>query len=73
MLSKRQKAAAKQKASQRQHALDATRMLWTRKPQTQVKSNRKHEERRSWCRKAKDDGAFYFSRCSVDSKHCLKA
>ncbi|OXM13739.1 hypothetical protein [Paenibacillus herberti] len=54
----RKKASAKSKASQQQHELDSTRLIWMRKPQTQIKPNHKQEERRSWCRKAKDDGAF---------------
>ncbi|WP_152397998.1 hypothetical protein [Paenibacillus cellulositrophicus] len=34
------------------------RKSWSRKPMTQVVSNKKAEQRRSWCRKGTDDGAF---------------
>ncbi|MBB3128105.1 hypothetical protein FHS19_002759 [Paenibacillus rhizosphaerae] len=34
------------------------RKSWSRKPMTQVISNKKAEQRRSWCRKGTDDGAF---------------
>ncbi|PLT44844.1 hypothetical protein B8V81_3275 [Paenibacillus pasadenensis] len=54
----RKKASAKQGASPRQHELDSTRKLWPRKPQTQVGPSRKQQERRTWCRKGRDDGAF---------------
>jgi len=42
----------------------AGRNQWTRKPQTQVTSNRKAEQRRMWCRKGHDDGAVFMSACS---------
>lgn len=30
---------------------------WSRKPMTQIVSNKKAEQRRAWCRKGTDDGA----------------
>ncbi|MEI0737553.1 hypothetical protein VQ056_14250 [Paenibacillus sp. JTLBN-2024] len=36
------------------------RVTWSRKPMTQVVMNKKAEQRRTWCRKGTDDGAFLF-------------
>jgi hypothetical protein len=44
-----------------QHRLDISRQQWTRKPQTQVVTNKKAEQRRTMCRKKGiTDGAVYF-------------
>ncbi len=37
------------------------RLQWHRKPQTQVVSNKKAENRRIYCRKGREDGGFDFS------------
>ncbi|WP_339324961.1 hypothetical protein [Paenibacillus sp. FSL W8-0194] len=36
------------------------RVTWSRKPMTQVVMNKKAKQRRTWCRKGTDDGAFLF-------------
>ncbi|MFU1793074.1 hypothetical protein ACM1RC_04325 [Paenibacillus azoreducens] len=36
------------------------RITWSRKPMTQVVANKKAEQRRTWCRKGTDDGAYFF-------------
>ncbi|OZB95252.1 hypothetical protein [Paenibacillus sp. XY044] len=43
------------------------RKSWSRKPMTQVVNNKKAEQRRSWCRKGTDDGAFLIG----DQKVCI--
>jgi hypothetical protein len=44
-----------------QHRLDVSRQQWTRKPQTQVVTNKKAEQRRTMCRKKGiPDGAVYY-------------
>ncbi|GIO29079.1 MULTISPECIES: hypothetical protein [Paenibacillus] len=37
------------------------RITWNRKPMTQVVMNKKAEQRRTWCRKGTDDGAFFIA------------
>ncbi|MBD3921484.1 hypothetical protein H8B09_22140 [Paenibacillus sp. PR3] len=61
-MSKNNKAGANRSAKDKARAIltGAGRNEWTRKPQTQVVTNRKAEQRRTWCRKGIDDGAVSF-------------
>ncbi|EFM11889.1 hypothetical protein PaecuDRAFT_1497 [Paenibacillus curdlanolyticus YK9] len=65
-MGKRQKSraasAANRTAKERAEAImtGAGRNQWVRKPHTQVVTNRKAEQRRTWCRKGTDDGAVLF-------------
>jgi len=52
---------AKNSRAEQKKPVTGGRITWSRKPMTQVVMNKKAEQRRTWCRKGTDDGAFLFA------------
>jgi len=69
MKTNKSRPAQGKNAAPPQHRLDTSRQQWTRKPQTQIVTNKKAEQRRTMCRKKgiPDGAVLMFKECRSSS------